>query len=45
MTGMLRMKAAAAEDHQGLAAHPVCEHAGKEGGEDAAEQYSGDDDG
>ena len=35
----------AAEDHQRLAAHPVGEHAGKERGEDAAQQHGRDDDG
>ena len=35
----------AAEDHQGLAAHPVGKEAGKESGEDAAEEDGGDDDG
>ena len=34
-----------AEDHQGLAAHPVGEHTGEEGGENAAEQDRGHDDG
>ena len=35
----------AAEDHQRLAAQPVGEQTGKQGGEDAAQQHGGDDDG